>query len=245
MGRVVTFGELAGAPIADGVTHAPITRGETVEMTAELVRIALGKRWTWSVPRGSDCYLFMLGGNAKISAGAEERSFPAQTFSTIEEGVEFSVGVDDHSGAEIVKVLAPPQPRARQLAGFSGTISVAERGKLPIVDLPEEKKKRIYFVGHHAAQSQRGHAMIVFYEKGTVTDLHHHPNAESMFVVLDGALQFTVNGAPAIVKPGQAAYFGINDRHGLHTAEGFGGASFLEFHIPGAFTTVKSPALAG
>src|SRR5262245_57435968 len=108
MGRVVTFGELPGEPIADGVRRAPITRGETVEMIAERVRMAPGKRWSSSVPRGSDCYLFVLNGNATISAGAEERAFAAQTFSTMEEGVEFSVGTDKHSSAEIVKVLAPP-----------------------------------------------------------------------------------------------------------------------------------------
>jgi quercetin dioxygenase-like cupin family protein len=81
--------------------------------------------------------------------------------------------------------------------------------------------------------------MIVVYERETVTGMHMHPNAESMFVVLDGALQFTVNGEQGVVKPGQAAIFGTNDRHGLHTADGLPGASFLEFHIPAAYTTVK------
>src|SRR5262249_7501232 len=145
MGRVVTFGELPGEPIADGVARAPITRGGTGGKAAEPGRIAPGKRGGSSAPRGPDCHPFMVAWSATSSAGAEERAFPAQTFSAIEEGVEFSVGADDRSGAEIVKVLAPPQPRGRPLTGFSGTISVAERGELPVVDLPEEKKKRIYF----------------------------------------------------------------------------------------------------
>jgi quercetin dioxygenase-like cupin family protein len=245
MGRIVTFGELSGEAIADGVSRAAITKGETVEMAAELIRIAPGKRWTSSVPRGSDCYLFMRDGNGTISAGADTHPFPAQAFATIQEGVELSVANDGAAPAEVVRVLAPPQPNGRQLQGYRQTLSVAERQKRLIADIAAEKKKRIYFVGHHAAKSERGHAMIVVYEKTTVTDLHHHPNAESMFVVIDGALQFTINGAQAIVRPGQAAYFGINDRHGLHTADGCGGASFLEFHVPAAFTTVKSPALAG
>lgn len=244
MGRVVTFGELPGEAIADGVSRAAITKSETVEMAADFIRVAPGKRWTSSVPRGSDCYLFMLNGSGTISAGADRHPFPAQAFATIQEGVEFSVANDGASPADVVRVLAPPQPTGRALAGFRDTLSVAQRAKMPIVDIAAEKKKRIYF-GHHAAKSERGHAMIVVYEESTVTDLHHHPNAESMFVVIDGALQFTVNGAQAIVRPGQAAYFGINDRHGLHTAPDNTGASFLEFHIPAAFTTVKSPALGG
>ena len=72
-----------------------------------------------------------------------------------------------------------------------------------------------------------------------MTGLHHHPDAESMFVVLDGALRFTVNGEQVVVEPGQAAYFGMNDTHGLRVADGHDGASFLEFHIPAAYTTVR------
>jgi quercetin dioxygenase-like cupin family protein len=66
-----------------------------------------------------------------------------------------------------------------------------------------------------------------------------HPNAESLFVVLDGAIQFSVNGENVVVKPGQAAIFGASDRHGLRAADGVSAASFLEFHIPAAYTTVK------
>jgi len=136
--------------------------------------------------------------------------------------------------------VAPPSPNRRGLPGFKGRLSIAERGKTPVVPVPEERKQRIYFVGdHRGARSERGHAMIVIYEKDTVTALHHHPDAESMFVPLDGALQFTVNGEDVLLGPGQAAYFAIGDNHGLRVAEGHNGASFLEFHIPAAFTTVK------
>jgi quercetin dioxygenase-like cupin family protein len=138
----------------------------------------------------------------------------------------------------MVRVLAPPNG-SRGLAGFAGKLRVAERRTTPIVDIPAEKKRRIYFVGHGAAHSARGHAMIVVYAKDTVTGLHHHPNAESMFVPLDGALTFTVNGEQVGVAPGQAAYFAMNDKHGLRVADGHSGASFLEFHIPAAFTTVR------
>ena len=153
--------------------------------------------------------------------------------------VEFTVENGGAAPADIVKVIAPPQADDR-FKGFTGTISVIERDKAPVLDLPKDHKKRLYFVDDHAAKSQRGHAMIVVYDTQTVTGLHHHPNAESMFVVLDGALKFTVNGEPVVVKPGQAAIFGLNDRHGLRVADGLSGASFLEFHIPSAYTTVRA-----
>ena len=80
--------------------------------------------------------------------------------------------------------------------------------------------------------------MIVLYEKETVTTLHMHPNAESMFVVLTGKVRFTVNGKDAVLERGQATHFPAGDCHGLCTAEG--DVSFLEFHIPGTFTTVRN-----
>jgi len=88
-----------------------------------------------------------------------------------------------------------------------------------------------------AAKSQRAHAMIVVYDRETVTGMHMHPNAESMFVILTGKVRFTVNGKEEILSRGQAAHFPATDRHGLRGAEG--DVSFLEFHVPGAFTSVR------
>jgi quercetin dioxygenase-like cupin family protein len=241
MGRVVTFAELPASNIAAGVSSAPITSGETREMAAELIRIAPGEQWIATPPRGSDCYLFMLDGAGTVSAAGRRHRLPSQAFAAVEEGVEITVENDGGTPASIIKLIAPPYPDGRSTPGFSDKMAVAERGHAPVVDLPKEKKKRIYFVADAAVRSQRGHAMIVVYEKDTVTPLHHHPNAESMFVMLEGALTFTVNGEQAPLAPGQAAYFGCNDQHGLRVAEGAAGASFLEFHIPAAFATVYGP----
>jgi mannose-6-phosphate isomerase-like protein (cupin superfamily) len=241
MGRVVTFAELPASNIAPGVSSAAITSGETREMAAELIRITPGERWTATAPRGSDCYLFMLDGAGSISAAGRRHRLPPQAFATVEEGVELTIENDGGTPSSIIKVIAPPYSDRRSTPGFRDKIAVVERGHAPVVELPKEKKKRIYFVADASLKSQRGHAMIVVYEKDTVTRLHHHPNAESMFVMLEGALTFTVNGKQALLAPGQAAYFGCNDQHGLRVAEGTPGASFLEFHIPAAFATVYGP----
>jgi mannose-6-phosphate isomerase-like protein (cupin superfamily) len=239
MGRVVTFAQLK-PQTSDGVSMAAITGGDVREMGAAFVCIEPGKRWSDSVPDGSDCYLFVLGGSGTIAVNGARHRLSPQTFATVEERQIFAIDNDGSGPIDMVRVLAPPtQNGSRRLAGFDQKLRVAERGKTPIVDIPDEKKRRIYFVGHGAAHSARGHAMIVMYAKDTVTGLHHHPNAESMFVPLDGALQFTVNGEQVKVAPAQAAYFAMNDTHGLRVADGHSGASFLEFHIPAAFTTVR------
>ena len=238
MGRVVDFAKLATKAAGVGAVAGPITTGDTKEFAAELVRIDKGKRRTASAPKGSDCYLFTVKGAGTIEAAGKSHGLPEQTFATIEEATEFTV---ENSGAgtlEMVKVVTPVGSAGKH-PGFKGRIAVAERSKTEVVPVPDHKK-RIYFCGHeHGAHTERGHAMIVVYDKNTATPLHHHPNAESMFVLLDGACQFTVNGSQVVVKPGEAAYFTTHDKHGLHTAPGYAGASFLEFHIPAAFTTVK------
>lgn len=209
-------------------------------MAAEHIRIAPRRQWFATAPRGSDCYLFVLDGASTISAAGRQYRFPPEAFAAVEEGGAFRIEAGEGGPASIIKVIAPPQPYGRATAGFTGKIAVVERVDAPILDLPHEKKKRIYFVDDDAIKSERGHAMIVVYEKDTVTRLHHHPNAESMFVMLAGALQFIVNGEAAVLRPGQAVYFGLNDLHGLRVAQGQSGATFLEFHIPAAYSTVRS-----
>ena len=237
MGRVVTFAQLTPQK-SDGVGTAAITHDDVREMNASYVRVDVGKRWSDHVPEGSDCYLFVLGGSGAIASEDARHAISRESFATVEEGRRFTVENNGAGALEMVRVLAPPNG-GRPLPGFHGKLRVAERRTTPVVDIPDEKKRRIYFVGHGAAQTERGHAMIVVYAKDTVTRLHHHPNAESMFVPVDGALEFTVNGEQVNVAPGQAAYFAMNDTHGLHVASGHPGASFLEFHIPAAFTTVR------
>jgi mannose-6-phosphate isomerase-like protein (cupin superfamily) len=237
MGRVVTFAQLT-AKKSDGVGTAPITRDDMREMSASYVRVEPGKNWRDRVPEGSDCYLFVVGGSGAITSDDARHAIARESFVTIQEGHGFAVENNGTAALEMVRVLAPPDG-GRGLPGFDEKLRVAERRNTPIHDIPAEKKRRIYFVGHGAAHSERGHAMIVIYAQDTLTRLHHHPNAESMFVPLDGALEFTVNGEQVKVAPGQAAYFAMNDTHGLHVAPGHSGASFLEFHIPAAFTTVR------
>jgi mannose-6-phosphate isomerase-like protein (cupin superfamily) len=242
MGRAVTFSDLQPSKNVSGVHNAAITQGETREMAAEYIRLPPARQWIAMAPPETDCYLFMIDGTCAISAADSRLAFQTHAFAVVEEGIEFSIENDSSAPASIIKVIAPPRSNGRGTPGFTGKLAVTQRAAAPIVNLPDEKKKRIYFVDDDAIRSQRGHAMIVVYEKDTVTGLHHHPNAESMFVILEGALQFIVNGQPVVLTPGQAVYFGLNDQHGLRVADGASSASFLEFHIPAAYSTVRGQA---
>jgi mannose-6-phosphate isomerase-like protein (cupin superfamily) len=239
MGKTVTFADLPYRETATGVQRSAITGADMKEMTAEVIRLAPRAHLTESVPAGADRYLFTLTGGATVVGRDASYAMVEESFAVVQEGTEFTVKNPYGAEATLISVLTPPPGSPAARAGFAGGVSAAARGTTPVHDVPAEKKRRIYFVGEHAARSERAHAMIVEYVRDTVTGLHMHPNAESMFVLLSGQTRFTVNGEDVIVGRGQATYFPMGDRHGLRVAEGGDGVSFLEFHIPAGYTTVR------
>lgn len=237
MGKVVTFASLPYTDVSTGVKAAPITGGDGKEMQADVLRLAPGAKLTDTVPQGSDRYLFTLHGEAAVEGNGSSHTLAQDTFATLQEGVKFTLNNTGKAESEVISILAPPPGHKNGHPGFTGGIKASHRSTAPIIPIPEQKKRRIHFVDKSAAASERGHAMIVEYEKDTVTGMHMHPNAESMFVVLTGKVRFTVNGEEVVIGRGQATHFPAGDRHGLRGAEG--DVSFLEFHIPGSFTSVR------
>jgi mannose-6-phosphate isomerase-like protein (cupin superfamily) len=239
MSRAIrTFADLPYRETAPGVKRAPITGAEMKAMLAEVIRLGPGARLTESVPKGSDRYLFTLSGSVTVAGSGASAAMAEESFATIQEGTELTVTNPHSAEATLISVLTPPPGNPADRPGFAGGLATAARATTAVHDIPAEKKRRIYFVGQEAARSERAHAMIVEYVRDTVTGLHMHPNAESMFVLLSGKTRFTVNGEDIVVGRGQAAVFPMGERHGLRVAEGEG-VSFLEFHIPAAYTTVR------
>jgi quercetin dioxygenase-like cupin family protein len=239
LGRSVTFASLSYKAVAAGVSEAPITNGDLGKMSAQFFRLEPGAKLDTTVPEGSDGYLFMITGAGRIAVDGTEKAIDCESFAAVAERCALSLVNSSKEAAEVVYVLAPPPGSPREHKGLGEPITVTARADAPTTYIADQKKNRRYFVSKEASKSERGHAMIVEYENGTETVMHHHPNAESMFVVLTGNIRFVVNGAPIVLERGQAVYFPTNDRHALRCADGTTSASFLEFHIPGAFTTVK------
>ena len=239
MGRAVTFDTLSFQPVATGVSEAAITTGDVEKMAAKFIQVAPKATLNAAVPEGSDAYLFLLEGSGHIAVGGAEEAINQETFAAIREKENYTLSNPSAKTIKAVFVLAPPPGSQSKHQGLSSALAVMSRANAPTFYVADQKKNRRYFVSKEAAKTERGHAMIVEYEKDTETVMHHHPNAESMFVPLTGNIRFVVNGEPIVLKRGQAVYFPINDRHALRCAEGTTSASFLEFHIPGAFTTVK------
>lgn len=239
MGQVATFSDLPYKQSAAGVQRAAITGSEMKQMAGEIIRLAPGASVSETVPAGSDHYFYTLTGEADIAADGDAHHMVQDAFAAVQEGKRYTVTNKGQGEVTLVSVTAPPPGSGVPAAGFTGGLAVAARATQPVVDIPDQKKQRIYFVGKEAAKSERSHAMIVVYVHDTVTGMHMHPNAESMFVLLSGKTKFTVNNEDVVVERGQATIFPMGDRHGLRVADGGEGVSFLEFHLPAAYTTVK------
>jgi len=235
MGTIVDYDAIEGRSVAEGVRLAPLVDTQATEMHATLLRIAPAGRYTGEVPAGSDQYVFVIAGDVRIDAAGRTATMGRETFAIVEERTSFAL-TGGAAAAKVLSVVVPPPGAGRATPGFRGGLKVMTVRDLPVVDIPEEKKRRTYLASRSTVGSERGHAMIVRYTGDTVTRKHHHPNAESMFVMLDGYIRFLVNGKEETLGPGQAVHFPMNDRHGLRSADGKE-LSFLEFHIPGAFVT--------
>ena len=235
MGSMVDLASLAYRDAGTGVGRAAISGSDAQRMSAEAIRLAPGAALAERVRDGSDLYLYALTGAVEIAGPGGTHALAQDSFATVEERTEFTVTNRGSAPATLVLVVAPPQGAGG--AGFRGGIAVTPRSAAPIADIPDQKKRRLYFVDDAAARSERAHAMIVEYQADTVTVMHHHPNADSMFVPLTGKVRFTFNGREHVVGRGQATVFPAGDHHGLRVEEGK--VSFLEFHIPAKYVTVK------
>jgi mannose-6-phosphate isomerase-like protein (cupin superfamily) len=232
MGKVIDFAAAEARAAGTGATVAPLLDGR--EMQAAAIRLAPGARYEARVPAGSDQYLYVLSGRTRLVLDGGDMALAADSWAVVEEGKSFAL---QDGAAEILSVVVPPPGAGRASAGFRGGAKTMMVSDLPVVDLPEEKKRRTYLANKAlAAGSERGHAMIVRYTGETLTKKHHHPNAESLFVILSGKVKFLIDGKERVLGRGEAAFFPIDDRHGLRSADG-NPLHFLELHVPGAFAT--------
>ena len=238
MGRFVDLAALSYAEARPGVRRAAISGTDMKHMSAEAIRLAPGASYSATVPAGSDLYLYALAGTAEIESTGARHALAQDAFATIAEATELTVSNRGGSAVELISVTAPPAGSGATLSGHRGAPSVVHRDAAPAVDIPDQKKRRIYFVDPAAVKSERAHAMIVEYQADTVTTMHQHPNADSLFVPLTGKVRFTFDGAAHDVGRGGATVFAAGNLHGLCVGEGR--VSFLEFHIPAAYTTLRA-----
>jgi quercetin dioxygenase-like cupin family protein len=236
MGRFVEFSKSATETVGPGVTKSEISGTEGKNMKAEMFKLDAGAKVSGTVPGGCDHYFFFMSGEGKLAEGsgaAQPMSFGS--FGILEEGRSYTLTAD--KAAQVLSVTAPPPGQKKHHPGFKGGLKVVSMHKEPVDRVPEKLKERVYLVTKETAGSDRGHGMIVKYVPGTETTLHCHPDADSLFVFLEGKTECTVLGKPHIGEFGKASFYPAGEIHSLHGTAG--GSNFLEFHIPGEYTTKR------
>jgi quercetin dioxygenase-like cupin family protein len=236
MGKLVDFRKASPQQIAPGVSQVAITAGEGRHMSADVLKLESNATHEAVAPAGSDQYLFTLSGEASLTVEGARHALGSGCFAILQEGKRYAVTAGAVP-AEVLSVVAPPAASGANLPGFKGGMKVMSKDDEPVDDIPADKKQRIYFVTKKTCGSERAHAMIVKYVPGTETTLHAHPDAESLFVFLEGTTRVTINGRESRVTLGQATFFPCGDKHSLHGDTGR--SNFLEFHIPYGYTTVR------
>lgn len=245
--RLMDLASLPAAEFSAGVRRSvvvdPASCGGT-QFVAELFRIQGRGEVTVEAPSGSDRYLFLLSGAARLRGRTLETGLSSRTFVSLGEGERFVLSGSGAGETELLSVTAPPAGSARSTQGSTkGTVS-SDTSRLPVVEEPASKKRRIYLATRDTLGTKRAHGMIVIYEGDTVTPVHSHPDAESLFVFLDHPALVLVNDREVLVEGGQAVFWGLGEDHGLRSATP-AGLSFLEFHIPGEYGVVRRSEAAG
>jgi mannose-6-phosphate isomerase-like protein (cupin superfamily) len=202
-------------------------------LAARFVDLSPGVTYTVTGESGVDEYIYVSAGSVSLGRGGKQEELKIDSFAAVHEGEE--ARLSGEAGTARVLIVSAKAP---DVAGVPEGANAMVIDQLPVVEVPEQLKQRIYLVGQHALPSDRSHVMVVNYVGDTLTTAHHHPNAESIYFFLKGEALVLANGEEHKVKRGDLVFFGVNDSHGLRSADG-NKMSFLEFHAPSAFTTVR------
>lgn len=236
MGKLLDYRNAPRKSAGSGASTVAITDGDIKHMQAEYIKLDANARLEGRVPAGSDQYFFILSGDCTAALkGKTGHPMKFGTFALVEESHDYVL--TSEVPCEVLSVIAPPPGQQSTAAGFKGGIKIRSMHNEPVDHVPDKKKQRIYLVTKETADSERAHGMIVKYVPETETTLHMHPDADSLFVFLEGNTEVTVDGKKGVGSFGKAAFFPAGNKHDLHGTPG--NSYFIEFHIPQKYTTVR------
>jgi mannose-6-phosphate isomerase-like protein (cupin superfamily) len=236
MGKLIDYRDAPRKPNARAAALAAITGADATKLQAEYIALEAGGAFERAVPAGCDQHLFVLAGSGSIAEpGRPAHALKFGSFVLVEEGHGFVLQAD--VPCEVLSVLTPPPGTQWPVPGFKGGMKVVSMHNEIVDDIPAAKKQRIYLATRDSCGSERAHAMIVKYVPETETTLHMHPDADSLFVFLEGDTVLTVDGEKRTGRFGNAAFFPCGNKHDLHGTSG--NSCFIEFHVPCKYTTVR------
>jgi quercetin dioxygenase-like cupin family protein len=109
-----------------------------------------------------------------------------------------------------------------------------------VLDSEHDARKRIYVATPRLFDTTAIKGEMIIYPPGTQAANHHHEGAEHFMYVLSGRGTAFANEQPIAVTKGDLIYYAERERHYLRS-EGSEDMVFVEFFVPGKYTTVWAP----
>ena len=107
----------------------------------------------------------------------------------------------------------------------------------PVLDSERDARKRICVATPQLFGTTAIRSEMIICPPGTEAANHHHEGAEHFMYVLQGRGTAYANEKPIAVRKGDLVYYDDCERHYLR-AEGAEETVFVEFFVPGMYTTV-------
>jgi quercetin dioxygenase-like cupin family protein len=107
----------------------------------------------------------------------------------------------------------------------------------PVLDSVHDARRRIYIATPKLFDTDAIKGEMIIYPPGTQAANHHHEGAEHFMYVLKGRGTAYANERAISVRKGDVIYYDERERHYLRS-EGEEDMVFVEFFVPGKYTTV-------
>ena len=194
------------------------------------------------VPAGNLAWFQMLEGTAALThAGGEERLTRAHIVIL---PPAFRCTLASRTGAVLLYAEVPDA--ARYDPKFSRNpprLRAVDWTREPVLASQHDARKRIYVVTPKLFGTRVIKGEMIIYPPGTEDSNHHHEGAEHFMYVTRGRGTAWANEKPFAVKKGDLILYADRERHYLKS-EGAEDMVFVEFFVPGEYTTIWAPGTA-
>lgn len=194
------------------------------------------------VPVGDLAWFQMLEGDAAFThAGGEERLTPAHIAFL---PPRFRGTLASRAGAILLYAEVPDAGSFDpEFSKNPPRLRVVDWTREPVLASQHDARKRIYVVTPKLFGTRAIKGEMIIYPPGTEASNHHHEGAEHFMYVTRGRGTAWADESPFPVKKGDLIHYADRERHYLRS-EGDEDMVFVEFFVPGEYTTIWAPGAA-
>ena len=200
------------------------------------IRLGAGVRMDLAVAAGDLVWFQMLEGEAQLDCGPARVGLGRTHIVFLPS--DFRGTLSTKNGALFLHAQLPNAERFDpDLQRRPPQLRIVDWTREPVLDSEHDARKRIYVATPKLFGTKAIKGEIIIYPPGTEAANHHHEGAEHFMYVLKGRGTAYANEKPVPVRKGDLIYYDDRERHYLRS-EGTEEMVFVEFFVPGVYTTV-------